>query len=306
MPYKNKKFYFNSDTLFVIINTALLAAFFIVTVYPILFVITASISDPKLVSEGQVLLLPRGITFQGYEYVMKYKELWLGYGNTIYYTVFGTMLNLIFTLPCAYALSRRDFPARHVIMTIFIITMYVHGGLIPHYLNVQSFGLVDTRAVLLIVGLVSTYNIIIARTFFGSTIPWELQEAARIDGYSDFGIFFRIIIPLSSPIIVVMAMYYGVGHWNQFFQAMIYLKSRNLYPLQLFLREILIQAQMQAFMGIESGLSPEEIAFVMKQQDNANLLKYGVIVVSTAPMLIIYPFLQKYFSKGVMLGSVKG
>ncbi|MCL2833269.1 MAG: carbohydrate ABC transporter permease [Treponema sp.] len=304
MALKYKKFYFNSDTVFVFINSFLLALIFLVTIYPILFVVSASVSDPLLVSSGKVLLLPKGLTIQGYEYVVRYRELWIGYANTVFYTVAGTLLNLIFTLPCAYALSRRDFPARTIIMTFFIITMYVSGGLIPHYLNVSSFGLVNTRAVLLILGLVSVYNLIVARTFFANTIPWELQEAARIDGYSDFGIFFKIILPLSSPIVVVLAMYYGVGHWNEYFQAMIYLKDRGLYPLQLFLREILIQTQMLSVMG--SGLSTEEIDYILKQQDNANLLKYGVIVVSTAPMLIVYPWLQKYFAKGVMLGSVKG
>ena len=304
MAVKLKKFYFNSDTIFVFFNSLFLAAFFLITVYPVLFVVSASVSDPLKVSSGEVLLLPKGLTAQGYVYLMKYREIWIGYANTIFYTAAGTVLNLIFTLPCAYALSRRDFPARNILMAVFIVTMYVHGGLIPHYLNVSSFGLVNTRAVLLVVGLVSVYNMIVARTFFRNTIPWELQEAARIDGYSDFGIFFRIILPLSSPIITVMAMYYGVGHWNQYFQAMIYLKNRELYPLQLFLREILIQTQMLSIMG--SGLSAEEMDYILKQQDNANLLKYGIIVVSTAPMLAAYPWLQKYFAKGVMLGSVKG
>ena len=301
---KQKKFYFNSDTVFIFFNSLLLILFFIVTIYPILFVISASVSEPLLVSNGEVILLPKGLTIQGYMYVFKYRELWIGYANTVFYTFFGTILNLVFTLPCAYALSRRDFPARNVIMGLFLVTMYVHGGLIPHYLNIQSFGLLNTRIVLLLLGLVSVYNMIVARTFFKNTIPWELQEAARIDGYSDFGIFLRIILPLSSPIIVVLAMYYGVGHWNQYFQAMIYLKNRSLYPLQLFLREILIMSRMLGVM--DTGLSPEEMDYILKQQDSANLLKYGVIVVSTAPMLIVYPWLQRYFTKGVMLGSVKG
>lgn len=294
------------DLAFVICNFTLLALVFIVTLYPMIFVLSASFSQPSAVSTGKMILFPINPTLSGYEYIFQYREIWLGYANTIFYTVAGTFLNLAFTLPCAYALSRKDMIGKGFIMTLFIITMYFSGGLIPSYLNIDSLGLINTRSIMLIGGLVSTFNVIVARTFFANSIPWELHEAARIDGCSDFKIFSRIILPLSKPIIVVLLLYYGIGHWNSYFDAMIFLKDRTLYPLQLFLREILIQGSFASTAIAEGSADAEAIAGLLKQQDTANLIKYGIIVVSTVPMLIIYPFLQKYFSKGVMIGSVKG
>lgn len=294
-----------SDLVFVIFIYIMLLLIFIVTLYPMLFVVSASVSNPAAVSNGDMILFPKGFTLDGYKRILEYGDIWLGYRNTIIYTVGGTFLSLAATLPVAYSLSRRDLIGRGYIMTLFIITMYFSGGLIPTYLNIQSLGLLNTRWVLLIGGLVSVFNMIVARTFFSSTIPWELHEAARIDGCSDFRIFTRIVLPLSKPIIVVLALYYGVGQWNQYFAAMIYLRNRDLFPLQLFLREILIQSRFAAA-GILEARSTDEIVALLRQQDIANLLKYGIIVVSTAPMMAVYPWLQKYFSKGVMIGSVKG
>ena len=296
-----------SDRIFVTVNSILLFLIFLITLYPILFVISASFSDPKAVSAGKMVLLPISPSLQAYTFILGYKDIWTGYANTIFYTFAGTALNLVLTLPCAYSLSRRDCPFRGVIMTLFMITMYFGGGLIPGYLNVKDFGLLNTRAIMLISGAVSTYNMIIARTFFGSTIPWELHEAAFLDGCSDFKLLLRIILPLSAPIIVVLTLYYGVAHWNSYFNAMIYLSDRSKFPLQVFLREILTIGKF-AEAAFESGvdMTADEAKALMKQVDTANMIKYGVIVASTAPMMAIYPWVQKYFAKGVMIGSVKG
>lgn len=293
------------DRAFVITNSTLLILLFVIMLYPMIFVLSASISDPTMVSAGKMVLWPVGINFDGYMQLRDYGEIWLGYANTIFYTVAGTFLNLAVTIPCAYALSRKDMAGRNIIMTYFIITMYFSGGMIPAYLNMRDLNLVNTRWVLLIAGLVSVYNLIVSRTFFSSTIPWELHEAATLDGCSDFRMFTQIVLPLSKPIMVVLMLYYGVGRWNTYFDAMIYLRDRELFPLQLFLREILIQSQI-ASSALSSAVDASETAALLRQQDTANQLKYVLIVVSTLPMLIVYPWLQKYFAKGVMIGSVKG
>lgn len=294
-----------TDKVFVSCNYIFLILIFMVTLYPLIFVASASVSDPMAVSSGKVILFPKGITFQGYSYLMDYREIWTGYGNSIFYTVAGTFLDLIFTISAAYALSRKDMAGRNVIMGIFIFTMYFSGGLIPAYLNMKSLHLLNTRSVLLVSGLVSVYNLIVSRTFFSNTIPWELHEAAQIDGASDIKTFRKIVLPLSKPIMAVMMLYYGVGHWNSYFNAMIYIQDRDKFPLQLFLREILTQSKMAAA-TLMGNADAEAVQAILAQQDTANLLKYAVIIVSTLPMLLVYPWLQKYFEKGVMIGSVKG
>ena len=292
------------DIVFLTLNTLFLIIFFLLTLYPLIYVLSASFSDPDAVSGGRMVLWPIGFTLQGYEYIFKYQEIWTGYANTLFYTFFGTVFALLITIPCAYALSRRDLKGRGIVMMYFMITMYISGGMIPGYLNVQSLGLVDTRTFMVITGGLSVYNMIVARTFFSNSIPWELHEAARIDGASDFTTFFRIVLPLSKPILVVLMLYYGVAQWNSYFTAMMYLTDRAKFPLQLILKEILISSQISQS-SIE-GLTAEDISQIFQQEKTANLLKYGVIVVSSVPMLIIYPFLQKFFAKGVMIGSVKG
>ncbi len=297
-----------TDRILMIVIYSIMVLVLIITLYPIIFVLSASISAPEAVATGKMLLLPKGLTLEGYQYVLQYKEIWTGYVNTIFYTFVGTLINLAVTLPASYALSRKELTGRSVFMTIFLVTMYFSGGLIPQYLNVNSLGLVNTRTFILINGAVSVYNLIVARTFFSTTIPQELIEAARIDGLSEIQVFIRIVIPLSTPIIVVLALYYGVGRWNSYFTEMIYLaKTREAWPLQLFLREILVQGKF-AETAIMSGnmLDAEEMAFLLKQADTANMIKYCVIVISTAPMLVIYPRLQKFFNKGIMIGAVKG
>lgn len=294
------------DRVFGVINSILLILFSVITLYPLLFVVSASVSDPVAVSAGKMILWPVGLTLRGYQYILQYAEIWTGYANTLFYTFVGTIINLAVTLTCAYGLSRRDVPGNGIVMTLFLITMYIGGGLIPNYMNLRMLGLINTRWVLLLPGAVSTYNLIVSRTFFSSTIPWELHEAAFLDGCSDFKLFTKVVLPLSAPIVVVMALYYGVGHWNSYFGAMIYIKDRALYPLQVFLREILSLSTF-ASAAMESGaLSAEEMAAMLQEAETANLVKYGVIVVSTLPMLILYPFLQKFFAKGVMIGAVKG
>lgn len=294
-----------SDKAFGFFNSLFLILMFIIALYPMIFVLSASISDPAMVSTGKMLLFPVGVTWEGYKTLLSYMDLWVGYGNTIFYTVFGTILNLLATLPCAYALSRKDFSPRNMVMVFFMFTMFFGGGMIPGYLNVRDFGLVNTRFYILIHGLVSVNNLIVCRTFFANSIPWEMQEAAMLDGASDFGIFTQIILPLSKPIIAVMSLYYGVGRWNSYFTEMIYLKDRSKFPLQLILKEILADAKLSAD-ALADVTEMEDVLAMLQKQDTANLLKYCVIVAATLPMMLIYPWLQKYFEKGVMIGSVKG
>jgi putative aldouronate transport system permease protein len=285
------------------INQAGLILITLLVLYPLIYILSASFSDPDTLYTGEMWLWPKGFTLDGYRRILAYKDLWMGYRNTIFYAVVGTLMNLSVTLPCAYALSRKDFVGRNIFMTMFLVTMYISGGLIPSYLNLRDLGLLDSRMVILISGLTSTYNIIVSRTFFSSTIPLELQESATIDGCSNFGIFVKIVLPLSKAIIAVMTLYFALGRWNDYFNAMIVLRNRSLYPLQLFLREILVQSQISAEML--EGVEADMIGALLQKQKVANLLKYGVIIVSSLPLLMVYPFLQRYFVQGVLIGSIK-
>jgi putative aldouronate transport system permease protein len=289
------------DIVFSLANIVLLAAVMIVVLYPLYYIIIASISDPVLVNSGQVYLYPRSISFDGYSRVMANGEIWNGYRNTIFYTVLGTLINLAVTIPAAYALSRKDMIGRNGIMAFFTVTMFFSGGLIPTYLVVRSVRLINTFWALLIPGALSVYNLIVSRTYMQSNIPIELQESAKIDGCSNTRLFIRIVLPLSTPIIAVMALFYGVNHWNQYFSALIYISNRNLKPLQLILRDILLQS---AYMA--SGVSADSAESMALQAKIAETVKYCVIVVSSLPILAVYPFLQKYFTKGIMLGAIKG
>jgi putative aldouronate transport system permease protein len=247
-------------------------------------------------------LFPKNITFEGYRRVFQNKELWIGYRNTIFYTLAGTAINLFITLPCAYALSRRDLAGRKAIMLLLVFTMLFNGGLIPTYLMIKSLGMLNTIWAMLLPSAASVWNIIVTRTYFQSTIPRELEEAAAIDGCSTFRMFLSVVLPLSAPIIAVMALFYGVGHWNAYFNALIYLSNRNLFPLQLFLREILIQNEMADSMMTSGG----DLALVAQQAKIADIIKYAVMIVASLPVLAVYPFLQRYFVKGMMVGSLKG
>ena len=293
-----------NDRIFVVVNSLIITFFAVITLYPLIYILSASFSDPNAVASGKMILWPVNASLRAYKYVLGYKEVWIGYANTILYTVLGTLMNLIATVPYAYALSRKDLSGRKFFTILYMIPMYFGGGMVPAYLNIRDLGLLDTRMILMLAGLVTTYNLIIARTFFISTIPWELHEAAFMDGCNDFRLLWKVVLPLSRPILVVLMLYYGVGHWNSYFNAMIYLRDRNKYPLQVFLKEILTQGQFNS--TIDGYMSAEEILEMTRLADTANMVKYAIIVVSTVPMVLVYPFLQKYFEKGAMIGSVKG
>jgi putative aldouronate transport system permease protein len=290
-----------SDRIFNVLNRGFLWLLFGLVLYPLIYVTSASISDPIAVNSGAMWLWPRGLTFEGFARVFHNKEIWIGYRNTIFYTGAGTLINLLITLPCAYALSRKDLVGRQWLMALILFTIFFSGGLIPSYLLVKNLGMVNTAWVLLLVNAVSVWNIIVTRTFFQGTVPRELEEAAEIDGSSNFRLFISIVLPLSAPIIAVMALFYGVGHWNQYFTAMIYISDRQLFPLQLILREIVVLNEMSAMMT--DGVDIEAMA---EQARIADIIKYAVMIVSALPLLIVYPFIQRFFVKGVLIGSLKG
>ena len=246
------------------------------------------------------------VTISGYRRVFQDDSIMTGYANTLFYTVVGTLIDMVVTVPCGFALAQRKVPGKNLFMAIFMFTMYFGGGMIPTFLLIKNLGLYNTRAVLLILGAFSCYNCIICRTFFAS-IPAEMGEAAAIDGCTPMRYFIQIVLPISQALLGVMVLYFAVGHWNSYFNAMIYLSDRSKYPLQVFLREILTKGQFAAE-AIKSGaaFSEEEMIAMMKETETANLIKYCVIIVSTVPMMILYPFLQRFFTKGVMIGAVKG
>ena len=270
----------------------------IIVLYPLILVISNSLSNPTLVSTGKITLFPKGINLAGYKAVFENKDIMLGYANTLFYTVAGTIINLIVTLPAGYAFTKKTMPGNNLFMGLFMFTMYFGGGLVPTFLVISSLGLYNTRAVMLVSGAFSVYNCIICRSFFNG-IPKELEEAAEIDGSGPIGTFIRIVMPISKALVGVMVLYFGVGHWNSYFTAMIYLKDTDKQPLQLVLRRILVLAQ-QANNGELEG------DYAMTVLEREALLRYAVIVVASLPLMIIYPFLQKYFDKGVLIGSVKG
>ena len=293
-----------ADKIFLIFVYVFLAISLLIVLYPLIYIISASISNPHLVNSGEMWLLPKGITFEGYRTLLGNSSIWRGYLNTIYYTVLGTSINLLVTLPCAYALSREDFYGRRAFTNFILVTMFLSGGLIPSYLLIRSLGMLNTVWALVIPGAVSVYNVVVTRTFFQSTIPRAMEEAAIVDGCSDFRLFMQIVLPLSTPIIAVMALFYGVGHWNSFFSALIYLSDRSMYPLQMILREILILQDMSS--NTVNNVTSEMANMLYSKQQLAQVIKYGVMIVSSLPVIIVYPFLQKYFVKGMMVGSIKG
>lgn len=288
-----------SDRWFNIINYFILLLFTITILYPLVYIVSASFSSPLAVISGKVWLWPVDFSLAGYEAVFKHKLIWTGFYNSVLYTVGGTLLNVVLTLMAAYPLSRKDFYVRNVIMALFVFTMLFSGGLIPSYLLVKELGMIDTRWALILPGAFSVMNVIIARTFFQTTIPDELLDAGQLDGCSDFKFLMKVVLPLSGPIIAVLTLFYAVGHWNSFFSALLYLKRQELYPLQLVLRDILIQNEVDAEMMTD-------VADASARESLRELLKYSLIVVSTIPVLVIYPFIQRHFVKGMMIGSLKG
>ncbi|MFK0525831.1 carbohydrate ABC transporter permease [Paenibacillus illinoisensis] len=271
----------------------------LVVLYPVFFVGIASISNPENVMRGEVWLWPKNLSLVGYERLFANSELMKGYGNTLLYTVAGTLLNLVMTIAAAYPLSRPDFRGRTVFTILIVFTMFFSGGMIPTYLLIKDLGMLDTFWVMIIPSALSVWNMLIMKTFFQNSIPKEIQEAAFMDGCSNMKVLLRIVLPLSGPVLAVMVLFYAVGHWNSYFNALIYLSDRDKYPLQLFLREILVQGQMQEMVDI----SDDSLARSMM---DAEAIKYAAVIITNLPMLILYPFLQKYFIKGVMIGAVKG
>ncbi|GIP32123.1 carbohydrate ABC transporter permease [Paenibacillus sp. J2TS4] len=287
------------DKLFEGLVHAILAVISVIVLYPLIFVLAASISNPEAVMQGEVWLWPKDITWMGYKKIFQNQEILSGYMNTILYTTVGTAINLILSVAAAYPLSRRDLYGRNLIAALMVFTMFFSGGMVPTYLLVKKLGMLNSMWALIIPGAVSVYNILIMRTFFQSSIPYEMQEAASIDGCSNLGILMRIVLPLSLPILAVMILFYSVGHWNSYFSALMYLTDRHKYPLQLFLREILIQGQMQEMLGVGDDSHARNVM-------EGEAIKYAVVIVANLPVLLLYPFLQKYFVKGVMIGAVKG
>ena len=286
-----------SDRVFYAINTLLLLITFLIVAYPIYFVIIASVSNPLAVNSGQVISAPVGFTLNGYEKILAFSRIWLGYRNTIFYVILGTAIAVVLTVSLAYPLSRKDFRMRNPLMAMVAFTMFFGGGMIPTYLVINQMNLLNTIWAVVLPGAITAQHVIIVRTFFQS-IPSEMVEAAAIDGATNFKVFLKIILPLSKAVVAVIVLYVASSLWNGYFGPMIYLTDQNLYPLQLFLRQILLQNDMQ---GVDISA-----AAVAEQQETAQLIKYGVIIVSTVPMMILYPFVQKYFVKGVMIGSIKG
>lgn len=285
-------------TLFIILTLIL-----IIVAYPLYFVIIASISDPQAVSGGDVTFLPVGFSLDGYAEVFKDTRVMRSFVNSIFYTTVGTCINLIVTIPTAYTLSRRQFAGKKFVTFFYMVTMFVSGGMIPTYLVVKNMQMLDTMWSLIVPGAMSVYNMIVARTFFESSLPEELFEAATVDGCGHTKFFFKIALPLSKAIIAIMVLYYGIGHWNNYFSALLYMKTESKYPLQLVLRSILISNEANLSMAVTT---PEMQAALQEQQALVDLMKYSLIIVSSIPVMILYPFIQKHFVKGVMIGSVKG
>ena len=288
-----------SDRIFYISITIILTIVFLLVLYPCIYVLSASFSSGSAVQSGKVILFPVDFSLDGYKTVFRTETVWIGFRNSLFYTVVGTAISLAMTVTAGYCLSRNDVPGRNGIMFLFTFTMFFSGGMIPSYLLIQKLHMMNTVWAILIPGAISAYNLIMAKTFIQNTIPGELLEASMMDGCSDIMYFIKVVIPLSKAIIAVLVLFYAVGYWNSYFNAMIYLHNRDIYPLTIFLREILMADQIDP-----STVSDPELQAKVAQM--AGVIKYALIVITMIPVLAIYPFIQKYFVKGVMIGSVKG
>lgn len=287
------------DTVIFIILTFL----FLVVAYPLYFVIISSISDPIEVSAGKVTLAPVGFTLDGYKEVFKTRTVMRGFLNSLIITIMGTSINLLVTIPTSYALSRPDFTLKRPITLFYILTMFVSGGMMPTYIIVRSTGILNTWWSLILPGCLGVYNMIVGRTFFKTNIPMELMEAAKLDGCGNTKFFIYVVLPLSGAITAILCLYYGVGHWNSYFSALIYIQKRELWPLQLELRNILV---MNTSVATKQVMTEAELLEKKRLDALKEMMKYSLIIISSIPVLIIYPFVQKHFVKGVMIGSVKG
>ena len=295
-----------SEKIFTGLIYVVLALLTLIMLYPLYFTVIASISESYDVVSGNVILWPKGFTLDSYIQVFRNSEIWAGYRNSIVNTIVGTTLNLVLTIPAAYALSKKDLWGRGLFTTFFVITMYFSGGLLPTYLLVRDLDLLNKPYTLIMLGGFSVYNMVVARTYFQSSIPESLYEAAEIDGCSRFGQFFRIAMPLAKPIIAVIALYYAVGRWNDFTTSLVYISDSDYFSLQQVLRNILMESQ-SALANIDaSNVTAEQMVYFMRRAYLAEAMKYAIIFIASLPMLLFYPFVQKYFVKGVMIGSIKG
>jgi len=293
------KYTSSSDRIFYLVNSAILFIVLIIALYPMIFIVSSSISDRTAVIEGKVWLWPVGFSLDGYKAVFEDNRIMLGYYNSAYYMLFGTAINIFMTFLAAYPLSRRQMYGRSLILKLFVFTMIFSGGLIPSYIINQKIGIVNTRWALLIPGAISVWNLMLARTYMQANIPDELLEAAQMDGSSHTRFLLSIVMPLSKPILAVLVLYYSVGHWNQFFMAFIYLNDQRLFPLQIILREILIVNNIQTGAVVDVQSMNAKIGLV-------DLLRFSLIIVASLPLWCIYPFVQRYFVQGVMIGAIKG
>ena len=289
-----------SDMILYTIIGIIMTLLCMIILYPLIFVVSSSFSAGTAVTAGKVILWPVEPTVQGYKIVFAYKAVWKGYVNTIFITVVATAINVILTTLVAYPLSRRKLQGKRFYMTLFMIPMFFSGGLIPSYILISNLGLVGSQWAIILSGAISIYNMVIMRTFFQNSIPDELFEAAKIDGITDIGYLLKIVLPLSKAVFSVIILYYAVAHWNSYFNSMLYLRDRELWPLQLVLRDILAGASKIDLSQIED---PELLKAMIGTTD---VMKYSLIVISSVPVIIAYPFVQKYFEKGVMIGAVKG
>ena len=287
------------DRIFTAVQMVTLIFALAVTAFPLIFVLSASVSDPTAIYRGQVWLWPVGLNFEGYRRVLMDPEVLSGYWNAIVFTFWFVILTLFATMPCAYALSRKDFVGRKILMGFFVLTMFLSGGLIPFVLVVRGLGLMNSMWAVILPGIVNAFNIIIARTFFQATIPDELLEAAQIDGCSNTRFFLSVVLPLAKPILAVIGLFAAVQMWNQWFNSMLFIDDRARLPLQNILRDILIMADVNTSMV-------RDMAAIAEMQRVSEIIRYALIVVATVPMMILYPFVQKHFVKGVMIGSIKG
>lgn len=295
---KRKK---KDGVIFSIVVYTILIVYCILTLYPLVYILSCSFSSPAAVYTGEVVFLPVDLSLKSYERVFQNAAIWRSYLNTVLYTFLGTVLSVAFTFASAYPLTRRDLKGRQFFMTLYVITMFFGGGIIPLYIIVDKLQLLDTVWAIILPGSVSVWNLIVVRTYINSSIPYDLQEAATIDGANDYVLFFRIVLPLAKPVLLIMILFYMVGYWNNYFNALMFLKTEEKYTLQLVLRNILLTQDMNSMMG--PGASQENL---YEQAMLSESLKYSAVVVSTLPILMVYPFLAKYFEKGMVIGSLKG
>ena len=288
------------DRVFYIINRILLILFLVIVTYPFLYIVSCSFSSGKALISGKVVLLPVEFTLEGYQAILQYRDIWTGFANSFLYTTLATIIGLVLTILAAYPLSRRSLKGRKPLMMFFLFTMLFNGGLVPNYMLVKDLKMLNTIWAIILPTALSTYNVIVTRTFFNTSIPEELHESAELDGCGEFRYLLSIVMPLSKAILAVLVLWIAIGQWNSYFNPMIYLNDKDKYPLQLILREILLMANVDF---TRAAANPE---LYYRNQQLSEILRYGTIIISALPLMILYPFIQKYFVKGVMIGSVKG